>query len=77
MFLGSFSPNDWGGVIGSMAEKDQHGCAARSVLAVKALPVGPNGREQEDYDKTINVHQSLLNSVLHDQPTIRDSDDLT
>jgi hypothetical protein len=38
MFLGNFSPNDWGGVIGSMAamgEKDQHGCAARSVPAVK------------------------------------------
>jgi CRP/FNR family cyclic AMP-dependent transcriptional regulator len=28
-----------------------------------------------DYDKTINVHQSLLNSVLHDVPTIRANDD--
>jgi len=29
-----------------------------------------------DYNGTIEVHQSLLNSVLHDVPTIRDNDDL-
>jgi len=29
-----------------------------------------------DYNGTIEVHQSLLNSVLHDVPMIRDNDDL-
>jgi CRP/FNR family transcriptional regulator, cyclic AMP receptor protein len=29
-----------------------------------------------DYNGTIEVHQSLLNSVLHDVPTVRDNDEL-